>query len=181
MGTPRGSVSFKDVSVREFNRIVGDHPDCKFGPPLAIGWEYAENKKIDIDEYEATKPSLQRAGSLKLMSVQRRNILHGEFGIPLEELFNPNTGDGTLYYVKKKKKRISMKSVKKVLYKIFVSQEERPADSTGSAVGDCERMLEEARKKDEMKAKAKAISGAAQKAEERPIDTRSDVESTDEF
>ena len=32
------SVQFSDVSIREFERILGDHPGTREGLSLAIGW-----------------------------------------------------------------------------------------------------------------------------------------------
>jgi len=46
----RRSVSYGSIHVREFNRIVGDHPDASGGPPMSIGWDFIEKKPIAIDE-----------------------------------------------------------------------------------------------------------------------------------
>ena len=49
----RGSkVQFGTVEIRDYKRILGDHPCVSIGPPLSIDWDYEENKPQDVDEYE---------------------------------------------------------------------------------------------------------------------------------
>ena len=36
---PKHKVKFGSVTVRDFERILGDNPSCKYGAPLAIGWK----------------------------------------------------------------------------------------------------------------------------------------------
>jgi hypothetical protein len=51
--TSRGSnksVSFSQVSVRQYDLIVGDNPGCKY--PLALGWNYTETYTVDVTGYE---------------------------------------------------------------------------------------------------------------------------------
>ena len=80
---PKKSVSFASVHVREYNRILGDHPDVRVGPPISIGWEFIERSAQDLDDYEANRqPSLR----LRLSSITRKNLLHNVFGIPEEEI-----------------------------------------------------------------------------------------------
>jgi hypothetical protein len=44
------SVSFSQVSVRQYNLIVGDNPYCKY--PLSLGWNYTETVTVDVNGYE---------------------------------------------------------------------------------------------------------------------------------
>lgn len=76
-------VKFSSVTVREYDRIVGDHPDCKVGPPITIGWEYTEKSPRELDDYES---SHTRRNIIRLSSITRKNILHNVFGIPEEEI-----------------------------------------------------------------------------------------------
>ena len=49
----RSSVSFGEVQLREFVRVVGDNPCVSDrGPPLSIGWAYYEHSSLPLDEYE---------------------------------------------------------------------------------------------------------------------------------
>ena len=77
------SVRFGTIQVREFNRIVGDHPDVKVGPPISIGWDFVESDAQCLDQYEADRP----ARSLRRMSsITRKNLLSNVFGVPEEEI-----------------------------------------------------------------------------------------------
>lgn len=78
------SVSFGLVEIREFNRIVGDHPDTRVGPPLSLGWEFNQASPMPLDEYEAQRPPMKK--NLRMSSITRKNVLHNVFGIPEEEI-----------------------------------------------------------------------------------------------
>lgn len=77
-------VKFASVEIRDYNRIVGDHPDVKVGPPMSIGWEYSARESMPLNEYEETRP--RRKVYLRMSSVTRKNMLHNVFGIPEEEI-----------------------------------------------------------------------------------------------
>jgi hypothetical protein len=78
-------VSFGPIQIREYERIVGDHPDTKIGVPISIGWAYYERKPVPIDKYE--KQRMERGPkNLRMTSITRKNLLHNVFGIPEEEL-----------------------------------------------------------------------------------------------
>ena len=76
-------VSFGPIHVREYERIVGDHPDTRVGVPLAIGWAFYEKPAMSVDDYEKERVP---KGILRMSSITRKNILHNVFGIPEEEL-----------------------------------------------------------------------------------------------
>uniref|UniRef100_A0A7S1DBE6 Uncharacterized protein n=1 Tax=Cyclophora tenuis TaxID=216820 RepID=A0A7S1DBE6_CYCTE len=78
-------ISFGTVGVRTFNRIVGDHPDCKVGPPLTLDWQYMEHEPIDLDQYE-TSHAEQRRKNLRLTSITRKNLLRNIFEVPEKEI-----------------------------------------------------------------------------------------------
>lgn len=94
-------VGFGSVRIREFDRIVGDHPDVGQGPPLSIGWNYLELEATSLDAYEQGKrdkhaQKVQDAknrggwaplpGLRKLSSGRRRDMLRIGFDITLREL-----------------------------------------------------------------------------------------------
>mmetsp|Transcript_30524 Transcript_30524/g.46238 ORF Transcript_30524/g.46238 Transcript_30524/m.46238 type:complete len:164 (-) Transcript_30524:159-650(-) len=75
-------VTFDTVDVREYERTVGDHPETKIGPPIALGWGYVEGKSVPLDQFELQK---RRKGIRRMTSVARRNILQ-LFGVPDDEI-----------------------------------------------------------------------------------------------
>ncbi|CAB9530111.1 expressed unknown protein [Seminavis robusta] len=44
------SVAFSDVTVRQYELILGDNPGCKY--PLSLGWNYAEQAMVQVDAFE---------------------------------------------------------------------------------------------------------------------------------
>jgi hypothetical protein len=49
MTSNKRSVSFKTIEVREYERVLGDHPNTTHGPPMSIGWAFVEHDAIDLD------------------------------------------------------------------------------------------------------------------------------------
>lgn len=79
----RKSVQFAAVKVREYNRIVGDHPDAT-SVPISIGWDFVEGPATPLDEYESTRPSRRR--NLRLSTVTRKNLLVNVFQVDEKEI-----------------------------------------------------------------------------------------------
>merc|ERR1739841_190423 len=86
-GSKRRSVSFGPIHVRQYERIVGDHPETKVGVPLAIGWAYYEDERhpdgISIDRYESDRI---RRGKVRMSSIARKNMMLHVFKFPEEEI-----------------------------------------------------------------------------------------------
>jgi hypothetical protein len=79
----RRKVRFSHVEVREFDRVVGDHPDVRVGPPIALGWEHEDLEPVPLNEYERSRIS---KGVYRLTSITRKNLLINVYGIPEEEI-----------------------------------------------------------------------------------------------
>ena len=79
----RRSVSFGPIHVRQYERIVGDHPDTRVGVPLSIGWSYSEDDSVSIERYEADRI---RKGKIRMSSITRKNMLLNVFGLPEKEI-----------------------------------------------------------------------------------------------
>lgn len=97
-------VSFSAIQVREYERIVGDHPDTRIGVPLTLGWGYIEHNTLPIDTYESERTS---KGTLRMSSITRKNILHNVFGVPEEEL---RAAEKEVQKIKKSRERTSKQS-----------------------------------------------------------------------
>ena len=78
-------VSFGSVSMREYDRIVGDNPGGRTaGPPLGIGWSFTETKDVSLHEHEICKQSRHKddgeGGILTpLTDTERSSILKEEW------------------------------------------------------------------------------------------------------
>ncbi len=68
-------VSFSSINVRLYSVILGDHPCCIMGCPLALGWEFAEEMPLLIDDYEATRPQRRTRDALRTTRDKRREML----------------------------------------------------------------------------------------------------------
>jgi hypothetical protein len=89
--TPRRSVSFDKVKVREFQQILGDTPARDDGPSLGLGWEYREKKELNVDKFEAKRTSMFSLGSkrkdhIRSMSPKQRIERACKLGFSLEEI-----------------------------------------------------------------------------------------------
>lgn len=69
------SVSFASLEVRLYNIVIGDHPYCVHGCPVALGWDYADTECLSVDQYEATREPRRTRQDLRLSSEERREIL----------------------------------------------------------------------------------------------------------
>lgn len=68
-------VTFNEVIVRDYDMTLGDHPDCSYGPPVSIGWDYLEYEPIDVNEYESNHSRRRPLRHLLLNYYKRKHIL----------------------------------------------------------------------------------------------------------
>eukprot|EP01083_Nonionella_stella_P016992 47454_1 len=69
-------IRFGTVSVRNYGRILGDHPCCSYGPPLSIDWEYHQHEPLDVNVYESENISTRKTmRQLALNYYQRKYLL----------------------------------------------------------------------------------------------------------
>lgn len=103
-------VGFSQVEVREYERIIGDHPDVRLGVPISIGWKFTQQSPKDIDDYERSRIS---KGNYRLSSITRKNILHNNFGIPEEEIREAEIEVKRIKALRESSAKQSKKSVKR--------------------------------------------------------------------
>ncbi|CAB9527778.1 expressed unknown protein [Seminavis robusta] len=68
-------VAFGSISTRCYDVVMGDHPCCSMGCPLALGWEYSQDPSVSVDVYEASRSPRRSKADLKTTWEQRRNML----------------------------------------------------------------------------------------------------------
>jgi len=75
----RGSkVQFGTVEIRDYKRILGDHPCVSIGPPLSIDWDYEENEPRDVDEYEFDRVLSRKSQQEMYLNYYARKHLLGQ-------------------------------------------------------------------------------------------------------
>jgi hypothetical protein len=82
----RHSVSFGVISIREYERTVGDNPSVTSGPPISIGWSYMPSFEAAVDEYETSRPCRRTKREFYLPSDLRKDLLLNEWGYTVEEV-----------------------------------------------------------------------------------------------
>ena len=78
-------VSFSNVSVREYEIILGDNPSVSSGAPLSLGWKYNPHEKVT--SLDKVSSSLRRSGNELLLSdEQRHSLLSSNSSISLDDI-----------------------------------------------------------------------------------------------
>lgn len=83
-------VHFGSLEMRNYEVVLGDHPDCSSGPPISLGWAYAESNPISVERYEEIKPSSSRRSmdQLELNYFVRKRMLRRESLVSDEDMRN---------------------------------------------------------------------------------------------
>jgi hypothetical protein len=68
-------VSFSNLSIREYNVALGDHPSCSYGPPIALGWKYQDKDQVSLDDYEDCRNPRRSMNQLVLSYNIRKYLL----------------------------------------------------------------------------------------------------------
>lgn len=82
----RREVRFGSIERREYNRMVGDHPDVRVGPPITFSWEFGELPTITIEDFEKERANRSIKGLRKMSSITRKNMLRNVFEVSEEEI-----------------------------------------------------------------------------------------------
>mmetsp|Transcript_11996 Transcript_11996/g.18532 ORF Transcript_11996/g.18532 Transcript_11996/m.18532 type:complete len:244 (+) Transcript_11996:51-782(+) len=73
--TENKHVSFQEVRVRFYDRVFGDHPCCKQGPPVSLGWNVLKDESYDFEKYDHERPHHASKKAFKLSAHQREKLL----------------------------------------------------------------------------------------------------------
>ena len=80
-------VKFHQITIREYNRTLGDNPSVSAGPPIALDWEYnPESEILTIEDYEAQKPQRRRNVELVVPRNLREKLLKFECGFSRRQI-----------------------------------------------------------------------------------------------
>lgn len=74
--TPRKSVTFQNIEIREYETMLGDHP-CSVGLPLTIEWSPVRLHILSVDEYESAfeDGGKRRGQELRMPESIRKGLL----------------------------------------------------------------------------------------------------------
>ena len=73
--TPKKSVSFHQVSIREYPRTIGDNPEVGLGCPIGLSWEYHELATEEIDAYESSRGQRKSSTQMRLHPTTRHRMM----------------------------------------------------------------------------------------------------------
>lgn len=82
----RSHVSFGKVVVRDYLMILGDHPNCRYGAPVMLGWDYTEYEPLPINEYEIHHSLRRPLKKLYLREKHRTDFFLQERAFSLKEV-----------------------------------------------------------------------------------------------
>lgn len=85
-------IQFTDISIRLYNRILGDNPAVSDGPPIQLSWEYIEKETRSLDEYEANRLPRRPRHHLVLSNTRRNQIMQLHFEYSQEEIDKATNG-----------------------------------------------------------------------------------------
>jgi len=68
-------VRFGNCSIRSYDQILGDHPVCAVGCPIALGWNVVGEECFSVDDHESIRIPLRKQKGAKLSQQHRRRKL----------------------------------------------------------------------------------------------------------
>ena len=70
------SVSFSSIEVRGYGIALGDNPSCSYGPAITLNWDYNEETRLSVDDYEELRMITRRTKNEMIMpSIVREAII----------------------------------------------------------------------------------------------------------
>jgi hypothetical protein len=83
---PIRSVEFGSIEIRQHGLVLGDHPDCSYGPPVQLGWDCLERTVQHIEDYEFSRGPRRRKNNLAINYYERKSLLKNNAGLTDEEI-----------------------------------------------------------------------------------------------
>lgn len=92
IGATSKRVSFGPIKCREYNRIVGDHPEAR-GVPISLSWEHHDLPEQSLNDFERSAISRRRGRrNIRLTPDARKNILMYEFNANRDDIREAERG-----------------------------------------------------------------------------------------
>ncbi len=85
-GNLQRTVSFSNLSIREYPPAISDNPSCSFGPPVQLDWDYEAEATHTIDGYEESRQPRRASRDLLLSYYDRRFLLIKQAGYSRSEV-----------------------------------------------------------------------------------------------
>jgi hypothetical protein len=85
-GSLQRTVSFSNLSIREYPPAISDNPSCSFGPPVQLDWEHEAEETHPIDHYEEYRQPRRTSHDLLLSYYDRRFLLIKQAGYSRREV-----------------------------------------------------------------------------------------------
>ena len=80
-------VRFSNIEIRLYNLTLGDHPECRSGPPTSLSWDYVLKNRIDVETHEKQMASSRRQRKSQRMSPTSRENMLKEAGFSRAEQY----------------------------------------------------------------------------------------------
>ena len=80
------NVSFSSIHIREYSLTMGDHPDCSWGPPLSLDWQYEVVLENSVEQYESQREPRRAPRHMVQSAVRRRSYLKNVCGFTDDEV-----------------------------------------------------------------------------------------------
>lgn len=82
---PTKKVTWNQVEVRYYERIVTDNPAVQSGPAIGIGWKYKRGGRVHVDYWEKSRGPPRLSPELVLPRQVRERLLR-EAGVPQKDI-----------------------------------------------------------------------------------------------
>ena len=84
--SPKSSIKFSSVEIREYPRIVGDNPSCASGAPISIDWCHYPQQYYDFEDFEDGRPESRSRSEMKIPSRIRHRMLQSDWGCSMQSI-----------------------------------------------------------------------------------------------
>ena len=81
-------VTFGDITIKEYDIVLGDHPNVSGGAPIQIGWDVQDVHTRNLDLYEVMRGDRRKGKKQLAIPVQKRGHMLLKAGYTLEDIGN---------------------------------------------------------------------------------------------